>query len=268
MTKLDIYSFGRKLITTNDLDPVYVVLDDAGLEPEYLRRWLLAFWCFYHSGTASWITDGDIGYWKRMEEAAGSKDYPRCHERRHFRGKNAANSVAYLKDRGLKDLFAPLEGGPYQLNQVLESVKEWVGFGPWIAFKVADMLERLGICEIEFDAGAMFLFDSPREGAEMLWNLEKRRPTYGEPPTPTEGIGKWAVNRILKELGDLDAPPRHDRPINSQEAETVLCKWKSYMGGHYEPGEDLLGLRAGLFKYPRCKVAQKLIQAAKRNNLW
>ncbi|MBZ4299837.1 hypothetical protein LAJ56_17985, partial [Streptococcus pneumoniae] len=65
----------------------------------------LAYWCFYHVGTASWIADRSVGYWQRMEKAAGSKEYPRSSERRHFRGGQATRSVAWLKEHGLESLF-------------------------------------------------------------------------------------------------------------------------------------------------------------------
>src|SRR5262245_42889310 len=106
--KLSCYEFGRQLILTKDLDPVYVLLHHSKLGttfPAMLHRWLMAYWCFYHVGTASWITYEGMGYWERMEQAASSKNYPRSPERRHFRGQNAIKSVAYLKYRGLTALF-------------------------------------------------------------------------------------------------------------------------------------------------------------------
>lgn len=272
--KMSIYEFGKQLLETNDLDPVYVLLHNAQLEPVLLNRWLLSYWCFYHMGTASWISDVGIknegAYWDRIETAAGSKDYPRCHERRHFRGANAAKSVAYLRAIGVGCLFQPLLGYPAHqpvttarktLKQVMDYVQEWVGFGPWISFKVADMLDRLGLVDVEFDDGAMFLFDSPREGAALLYGAENH-------PTTSGTVGKWAVDRILDTLGeDMLAPPRYERAINSQEAETILCKWKSYMGGHYHIGEDIEACKNGLMRFPRCKVSQTLLKAG-RGIIW
>ena len=102
----DHCDFGRRLVQTNDLDPVYVLLHNAPMSKEQLHQWLLAYWCFYHVGTASWIAQNSGGFWNRMKTAAGSKEYPRSSERRHFRGRNAANSVAYLEDRGIESLFS------------------------------------------------------------------------------------------------------------------------------------------------------------------
>lgn len=257
--KMDVYEFGRKLLETNDLDPVYVILYHARLAPHKLCRWLLAYWCFYHVGTASWITHCE-DYWVAMETAAGSKEFPRSRERRHFRGRQAKSSVSWLKARGVELLFRPIIGRDLTIDALVQYVGTWRGFGPWISFKVADMLERLGLCRVRFTNDAMFMFDSPRQGAYLTWDL------YGagnvsDPYT-------WGVNSVLNRLKHLDAPPGYERKVNVQEVETVLCKWKSYMYGHYHLGEDIEATRHGLLRFARCRLCQRLLAAGKKGGLW
>lgn len=265
---LSVYEFGEKLLETNDLDPVYLLLWEAKLEPETLCRWLLAYWSFYHVGTSSWITDPrkEEGYWDRFETAAGSKEYPRCHERRHYRGENARKSARWLREQGIDSLFSQFYTAGYELkataNDIMEYVREWVGFGPWIAFKVADMLERLDIIKVQFSSSEIGLYDSPQKGAEKLWDSEKG----GEYPP---NVGEWAIERILSHLGGRLAPPRYERGINPQEAETVLCKWKSYLNGHYEIGEDIMACRVGLSRFSRTSpLSRKLFKAGAKGGLW
>lgn len=258
----DCVTFGRKLILSGDLDPVYTLLHFGNLPTRQLQGWLVAYWSFYHVGTASWISESP-NYWDRFEMAANSKDYPRCHERRHFRGLNAAKSTAYLKSRGLEDLWRDLLSlRKNSCEEVMEKVQRWVGFGPWIAFKVADMLERLGLVRINFDPKTVFLFDSPKEGAERLWA------SVGKPIEGTFGIGSWATNYLLNELGDLDAPPSFDRKVGVQEMETILCKHKAYENRKYHIGEDIASCRKGLLKFSRCRTSQKLIKAGTKGGLW
>lgn len=276
-TKLSCYDFGRQLLETNDLDPVYVLLHGAKdyfHSDDLLKPWLLAYWCFYHVGTASWILDQEeyngLGYWEGMMTAAKSKDYPRSAERRHFRGQNAIKSVEYLEKRGLNGLFDSLilatrlnPQYTVSVGVVIQYVQRWVGFGPWISFKVADMLERLGLTNVDFNTdneGAVF--DSPREGAIRLWVQE-----VGSIP---DGIAttKWAMDRIVEELGSYLAPPRYERTINYQEAETILCKWKSYLNGHYHVGEDIAACRKALLRFSRSRTAQRLLRAGKDAELW
>lgn len=264
--QLDIYTFGRLLIETGDLDPIYVMLHtamDMGVfSDEKFRHWLLAYWCFYHSGTASWIADSR-DFWKAMETAAGSKEYPRGSERRHFRAANATSSVAWLKSKSQSYLFEGLVHCD-TFEEVSYFVQKWVGFGPWIAFKVADMVERLGIRSIEFRPTDIFsIFDSPAKGASLLKDWEE--PQW-EPDDQNE-VNEWALNRVLSELGELKAPPRYDRPINVQEVETILCKWKSYLGGHYHVGKDVAELRPALLRFAKCKTSQRLLKAARAGGL-
>lgn len=221
-------------------------------------RWLLAYWCFYHVGTASWISEGDL--WKRMRTAASSKDYPRCPERRHFRGENARKSVEYLEGCGLTKLYDPLLRSR-TCEEVMQEVRRWVGFGPWISFKVADMLERLNLASIAFGVGSVYLFESPKKGAERL------KSELGS-DIREEDLESWAVGEILGKLGKVLAPPRFDRPIGVQEAETILCKWKSHMDGRYEVGEDIHQCRKGLLRFLRSRTSQRLLKAGKVGGLW
>jgi hypothetical protein len=271
--ELSVYDFGRQLIATGDLDPVYIVLWEAKLERELLWKYLVAYWSFYHMGTAAWITS-HRDYWLAMEMAARSKTYPRCSERRHFRGQAAINSVLWLRERdidGLVEKFdrAARERRVLTVQAVMKHVQQWVGFGKWIAFKVADMLERLDLCRVSFDGSEMLLFDSPKEGAQMLWEMEDT-PMFAPNQTC---CCEWAVARLLDELTDPVhglplAPPRYERPINSQECETILCKYKSYMKGHYHLGEDIDACLKALEKFPTCWLAKALQAAGHRAKMW
>ena len=257
---LSVYDFGHQLLEINDLDPVYVLLWEAKLAQDQLHKWLLAYWCYYHVGTASWCVD-QRDYWVAMTTVAGSKDYPRAHERRHFRGASALKSVAWLKTRGIETLFEPLVGKEWQLEQLIKYVSTWYQFGKWIAFKVADMLERLGLAKVDFKTGADHLFDSPRRGAELLWSQERGT----EVPS---GVTQWAIDRVLTKLNPAKSPPRYERLLNAQEAETIICKFKSYRGGHYHIGEDVTACRTGLLRFARCPTSQELLRAGRRGGLW
>lgn len=264
---LGCYAFGRALVETGDLDPVYVLVWNApSLRHGLLRRWLLAYWCFYHVGTACKIADPSDGraFWEKMAEAAGTKDYPRSAERRHFRGGQALRSVEYLKSRGVDELFKDLLGAGRGAAEKMRAARGWLGFGEWVSFKIADMLERLAFCPVEFDLETA-MYSEPRKGAELLWRAEN-----GERPLPEEGAGAWACARILEELSGLTAPPRHERPLNLQEAETVLCKWKSHTRGRYHVGEDVaackkaLGWAGGSDRL----LSQEMDEAGRRGGLW
>lgn len=254
-TKLSVYDFGQQLLETNDLDPIYVMLWEAKLPKEKLQKWLLSYWCHYHSGTASWTVD-QKDYWQALFDVAGSKEYPRSMERRHFRGNNALKSVTDLCQQTVAERLNPIMNATeIPATDLMSYVRQWNGFGPWIAFKVADMIERLDLARVKFDVNNITIFDSPREGAELLYQ------ETGNPEVKPTNIVRWAVGEIINCLGDFKAPPRYERGINIQEAETVLCKWKSYRNGHYKVGEDIESLKRSLrvFDTPTNLLLRKVV---------
>lgn len=276
MNNLSLLEFGKQLIDSKDLDPVYILLQESGMEREKLWKWLLAYWGFYHVGTASYLSEGNTEdrFWRRYMEGAksvGNATHPRAPERRHFRGKNAVDSVNWMWSTGIEQMIGGFEekgkaGETLTVSQVMAHVQQWVGFGPWIAFKVADMLERLGIVKVDFGLTDGFIYDSPAKGADLAWG------EYGEyPPTkPEGGVITWAMDYILlsDEVAYSLAPPRYERPINVQEAETILCKWHSHMKGGYHIGEDIESCKKALLRFSRCGTAQLLLSSGRKGGLW
>lgn len=232
--KLTIFDFGKQLIQSQDLDPVYCTIYRAKLLEPQLARVLLAYWCFYHLGVSAYISEAtDASYWKLMRTAAVNKTltplgsrWPRGAERRHFRGVKCVEAIDWFSKKPPEHWVDSLQYC-FTDESVIQNVRTWPLFGPWIAFKVADMLERCAVIPVEFDPNIGLLYDEPRKGLE-LWaersggaNL---RLLYGQ---------------LLEFVKDYKAPPALDRRCGPQEAETILCKWKSYMNGHYWVGKDI-----------------------------
>lgn len=279
--RLPIEEFGKQLILTEDLDPVYTALHRLGdhLSQNQKKRWLVAYWCIYHCGLASYLSEfeGDA-FWDALFEAATSKKecpvgglYPRGHERRHFRGKLATESV--------RDLRAAYPGNPEAMVDFVSDANRFAvdgrttaqtvkgvmilaqlhrGFGPWIAFKIADMVDRCLGLPVNFDEGALLMFKDPMIAVDMLWQL--RWPE--EQGTTKEERVRRVVLHLSNALSELKAPPTFDRQVNVQECETVLCKWKSHMKGFYPLGNDINDIRGGMFTWARISPTAKLFEQA------
>ena len=244
---MDVYEFGKELVATQDLDPVYVGLVGADLSPELLSRVCLAYWCFYSLGAACYIAEKPKKFWELMATAAANElpsplggRWPRAAERRHFRGAQAINAVKELTDlvispHGVVDHIC--SGGSYQ--EVARRAQQLRGFGPWIAWKIADMAERVLGYEVDFLGADLGIYKEPRQGAALV--------AHGDWKAP---VTDSALSQVVKELTfafrSLKAPPLGDRKINVQEVETVLCKYKSHFKGHYTVGKDILEVRHGL----------------------
>lgn len=236
--KLSCADFGKALIQTKDLDPVYVALTYADLPTPQLYRTCLAYWCLYHLGAAAKLGElkTDKEFLQQLHVAAVNEGlkWPRGSERRHWRGQQAINSCASVawnveQHGSVQKLISHLASTKF--SNINVRVRNITGFGPWIAFKVADMLERVLRFPVDFSDCELGFYDEPRKGAGLY--LKLRQPDETLPVQL-----RVAIAKLRKELGPLKAPPFGDRVINVQELETVLCKWKSHMNDTYRVGKD------------------------------
>lgn len=250
--RLPIEAFGRALIETGDLDPVYIALAKVEWAEEQHKRWLVAYWLFYHPGVACYLSEN--AFWHHAKVAARNElpsplndRWPRASERRHFRGDKCVAAVDELARRfpGGHELVDFVAQPAPDYNQMFNRVCSLPQFGPWMAFKVADMLERCMDVQVDFDLGSVTMFDDPKKAALMV-----ARDRLGLPASARfrdeRATVRQVVEHLIGEFKDLSAPPSNDRPIGLQEVETVLCKWKSHMNGHYAVGRDCREIREGL----------------------
>lgn len=286
---LEIEDFGRALITTFDLDPVYyglVRMEWPGGHDQ-LKRWLVSYWCYYHCGVACRMSELEAGpFWDVMTTAARNEKpaptggrWPRSAERRHFRGEQAIDAVSALRLRyerpeDMVDYIVGGHDGPdprgEQFKAIFDRTSEHRNFGPWISFKAADMIDRCGLNRVLFDNAAIFMFTDPAKAVDILW---ERRGGYTKAhvqeetgvrvrPLDPERRRNRVVAHLAEKFSDLRAPPLGDRPVNIQEIETVLCKWKSHLNGHYAVGKDTREVLHGLSEWwPHCHTAANMSRA-------
>ena len=241
--RLSLEEFGRQVLAADDLDPVYNAFHRADLPEDQARRFLLAYWCFYNMGFAGWCSEAEgEAFWNRMRIAAINETncpaggrWPRGRERRHFRGSKCVGAIDWLQHE-----FPRPEQACYWLEvpgsflAVRDKVTQWPLFGPWIAFKIGDMLERCMAVPVDFSTSDIFMFDSPKKAAE-LWSGKTGSPAIQE-----------ALGFLQVHFGNLVAPGGPRRLMGLQEYETILCKWGSHMTGHYPVGIDTRELRHAL----------------------
>lgn len=269
INKQGVVEFGEALLRTQDLDPTYVSLHGLVTSMEVgddqLHRWLLAYWCFYHVGVACYLSEFEgKDFWDFMRTAARNSDpdlkprvilgnpngmnagnendrWPRAAERRHFRGQKCVDAVENLRamSGGRPEFLVRGLTSCRTDRAVMTVVQSWPMFGPWIGFKAADMLERCAGVEITFDPNTGLLYEAPREGLIMLEARDNC-------PSGAHRSREELYQQLIFYFGGRLAPPAMDRPCGPQEVETILCKWKSYMGGHYHLGKDVHDHRGAL----------------------
>jgi hypothetical protein len=271
--KLNILPFGEQLLASGDLDPIYIALVNAQFDPVRLKRWLLVYWTFYHAGVASYLVDAPTteGFWERWRIAAINVEptpsggrWPRGHERRHMRGLNAEKCWEAMMGRYFERPEAFVEHcvpEPTPCRDVMKRVREHVQFGPWIGFKVADMTERVLGTPVDFTDAEVFMFDDPKKAALLLWRLSQGLPEGAKPKDEKRAL-ELVVHFLITSLDKHLAPPRLDRPVGLQEVETILCKWKSHLNGHYPLNNDIIEIRDGLQPFlAHSETAQQFLAA-------
>lgn len=216
--RMNAEEFGAELLRTKDLDPVYVMLYNARLEREQLARWLLTYWWFYHSGVASCLAAClDCIDWF-------SKEYP--------------EPIYVLETLEKARTF----------RRIKRIVNCYPMFGPWIAFKVADMMERVWGASIRFEPkDIMDFYEEPREAARVVGAMN--------------GLDNEleVLSYLEEKFKPFAAPPGEDRPVGIQEIETILCKWKAHIHGNYPLGKDTKEIRHHLLQIP-CTIGDRLLE--------
>ena len=89
------------------------------------------------------------------------------------------------------------------------------------------------------------MFKDPAKAATMLFRAKMKLPPEAVLKYEKEAI-HVVVKYLTEQFADLEAPPYYDRPIGLQEVETVLCKWKSHLNGHYPLYNDIDDINEGL----------------------
>lgn len=233
-------AFGRELIESEDLDPIYTMLTECcSLDDDTLKRWLLAYFCYYNAGVASRVAEmGSKQFYIGMRQGIAEK-WPRGMERRYFWGNSAAKCVQYLEDYGAPETVVDDMTDHETFAQVSKAVTSFYNFGPWMGWKVADMAERVLLYPVDFSDATLGIYRDPVQGAAMVLQGDWREPI-------TDGQLQGVVNAQIREFSDLLAPPYYDRPINVQEVETNLCKFKAHYKHHYPMGNDTYHVREAL----------------------
>lgn len=265
--RLTIEVFGAHLLRTGDLDPVYLALNRSGFEQAQRLRWLSAYAAFYHSGVACWLSEqAGPAFWEAMAAVAANAEcpvgglWPRGHERRHFRGAAAGAGVA---DWAAKHPVAPEEmfitiagrGGPFQA--VADRARSYVSIGVWLAFKCVDLVDACMGIEVDQTDVEPFLYETPRTSLLNVW-MQKA----GHPPADEATAVLEMVARLRVAFEEFQIPHKPGHPVDMFTIETIACKHKSHLSGHYPLWNDIRDISKGLQRWmPICPSARAFHQA-------
>jgi hypothetical protein len=249
--RLGLVAFGQHLFRSADLDPVYVALRGAGLRRWQLRRWLIAYWYFYDCGFACYASEqSGRDFWQLLSTAATNTEaspiggrWPRGRERRHFLGAKAVNAIRWLENRygdqpeAMVDFIA---SGRRDINAVIKRATAHPMCGPWVGFKIADMVDAVLGERVEQDDLAAFLYDTPRQSILL---------SYQHNVIPTPGNSdkfEFAMAWLRDQMADCRIPHKPRSAPDWFSLETVWCKHLSHLHGHYPLFHDTVEITRGI----------------------
>ena len=234
---------GIQMLATEDLDPVYVMLRGAvkqGLDRDTLKRFMLAYWCFYNCGVAAYIAESH-DFYGHMWRCIAAR-VPRGMERRYFWGKQANNAIQFLEQSGTPEHIVDDMCNHTDFWDVYNAVCAYTGFGPWMGWKIADMAETVLRYDVDFSTATLGIYKDPVAGAAVIRFKDRYHPI-----TDNE-LGE-VVDDIITTFKDVLAPPNLNRPVNIQEAETILCKYKAHVYGSYPLNNDTIHLHKAMREF-------------------
>lgn len=153
--------------------------------------------------------------------------------------------------------FAP--GEVYTFKMISNRVREHRGFGGWIAFKLADMVDRLGLRKVIFNYDDVTIYRDPVVAAERLVRMRNGFPLNAS--VKPEAV-KAVFEALEEHFSDYAAPPLGDRPVGLQEVESILCKWKSHQNGHYPIYNDIREIHEGIVPWAGVSEVASYFKAA------
>lgn len=241
----DLVTFGRHLVATKDLDPIYPllkwVIQDQRLDDEQAHWLVYLYLCAYNIPTAwaifqefnnpHFYSSSIVDSFTKWE--AERRPCLRINiERRGLRGGKiveALKSYSCLVAATPQHhwLMATTDGKFDRLWDFLQKVKF---VGRWAAFKWLDLLKHVLDYDIEFQDMRLAYCTGPRQALEELYLDGQRNDRQDGPYIEWLNVVGMQLRRALGSSG---------LSLTYDELETVLCNFHSTMHGRYYVGHDI-----------------------------
>jgi hypothetical protein len=249
----DFVTFGRLMIASRDLDPLYDVLvslyEAKGLNEER-RLWFTALYLAYYnlpSAAAAFYVVPSLRHFEEyaMHDSVVSeviKGYPTGIERRGLRG---GKVIDHLRDYArqvkvigtqlgwLATAFRPHSTPEENYEDFWNLAQVPWGNGRWAAYKWAELLKTVHRYPLAAPDLRLPFCSGPKEGLCWLFGEEKN--------APVEHLNMLAEALKLR----LEVAGLH---VSWEELETLLCNFNSMRKGKYYVGHDIDELQVRLYQ--------------------
>lgn len=256
MPKLSVEEFGAQLLTTGDLDPIYIALNNCALDNTTRNKWLTAYCAFYNAGFACWAAEKNSShFWACLLEAAdnsiptpfGSR-WPRGSERRHFRGKQATLAIMDWNkkyDSSPEHMMEAIAGEKINFHEIMKRAREHRSVGSWMGFKLVDLVDACMEGNVDQSDVMLFMYETPRKSLLRLWREKLNLPETAMPKDENQTI-IGMVEHYKEIFKDFKVPHKPYKNIDMFCLETIFCKHQSHLNGHYPLFNDIDEVTEGI----------------------
>lgn len=231
---MSFIDFSRSILQSGDIDPDYMFIREFSRRKKFSKakmlQWIRLKVVIYNSVS-------ELHYLLHKESFKWLKF---GNERNKSRNRAAENLKAITEAFPDLEYVEDLMIGPNPLKKVAD-VK---GFGPWAAWKFLDLLDCCMGYNFEGSLGSQIDFrdayEYPLRGLLLVNQMEEDTDLLKD-----DKVYKKCLNKVLKmvlPLNKLRTPHNENNGVRINEVETLLCKYHSYVHGHYHPGEDITRL--------------------------
>ena len=221
--------FSKEILESGDIDPDY-----------HFMREFSKFMKFDKGMLLNWIVTKSVVYRSvsELQTLIGGKTFKEVRYGNE-RNKHKNNALTfYMALTSFFQSFPPKKLA--QLQNPLEALSSVNGVGPWARWKIVDLLDCVYGVEIdlsgvdfrkayEFPLKGLLILDGDDENIQLLVN---------------DGRYNVLMKEAWKQMPKVSKTPHNNnRGVRINELETCLCKYHSYVHGHYYPGKDLEHLK-------------------------
>ncbi len=218
--------FSKEILESGDIDPDYHFMREYAAK-EHLSKSALLNWICLKSVVYRSVSELEI-----LTGGKKFKDVKFGNERNKARNK-AAEYYASVTN------FMDFAYSKLRQDEYWDALVKVHGVGPWARWKIIDLLScvygyHIDLSKVDF-RGA---YEFPLKGLNLI---NGNREDY---KLNLDYEYKVSMKEAWIQMPKVKATPHNNgRGVRINELETCLCKYHSYVHGHYYPGKDLEHLR-------------------------
>jgi len=239
MNKLTFTQFSKEILESGDIDPDYWFMRKIAKQQEFskqqLLNWILLKVCIYRS-----VSELEIIF------KAGQLNMATWFQKvKYGNERNKAKNRAFEYYCNISSFFSAFKLDNSNKATLFDHISLVTGFGPWARWKLVDLLSCVYGYHVPLE-GIDFreAYEFPLKGLLVVNGYEENDQSMGWLIGADPDMYNDCMKDAWKQMPKVSKTPHNNNAgIRINELETCLCKYHSYIHGHYYPGKDIEHLK-------------------------